>query len=372
MDHYVGHYISNFLPITEVWLYNLIKNHQLYKPIVFARKANNKNHFSMDKMMVVEDLPLPDYIYNFLIFKTRGYFPLFSRACENQHCQIVHAHFGYNGYKTIRLAAKVQRPLLCSFYGVDVFKYPRDPLNKNKYLELFNTFSAGIVLGPHMKQSLMELGCPENKIEINHLGVEVDKIAFKPRHFSGNRPFRFLIASSFIEKKGIDIALKALKSIEDYCDFVVEIVGDGPLRGDIQSLIKDFQLEEKVVLHGYQPYGYFLNLAYSCDGYLQASKLSKDGDKEGTPMAIIDAMATGLPAISTYHSDIPEIIDDGKTGYLAVEDSPESFAEVLKKYIGQSHEMETFSYNSRAKIEREFNISHQMKRLEQIYLKYQT
>lgn len=318
-------------------------------------------------MFALQDLNAFFTLYNFAAFKGLGYFPYFKKISRKYNIQLLHAHFGYHAFKSISLSKTLNVPLVCSFYGGDVFKYPKEPENVRKYKKLFDAFSRGIVLGPYMKQALMDLGCPEEKLIVNHLGVDVDRIGFKQRIFKKDRPFRFLIASSFVEKKGIDIALMALKSVEKEVDFTLEIIGDGPLKSQIMSLIHELKLEKMVVLHGYKPYQYFLDLASQCDIYIQASKTAKDNDKEGTPMAIIDAMASGMPVVATHHSDIPEIVLDGTTGFLATENDVESLSEALGRLIKRRFDIHELSQNSRTRIENEFNLHKQITKLEKIY-----
>jgi colanic acid/amylovoran biosynthesis glycosyltransferase len=334
--------------------------------VVLCRKKLNPGSFPHGDVYSIEDLNASEWLYNFLIFKSMGYFPYFNKQ-HQYHCDLLHAHFGYNAFKSVGLSKALKKPLICSFYGGDVFKYPAQPAHRANYRKLFREFSKGIVLGPYMKNTLVDLGCPDDKLVINHLGVDVDKITFHPREVQKEKPFRFLIASSFVEKKGIDIALTALKKLEKDSDFIVELVGDGPLKPKIIALIRELKMENKVVLHGYKSYDYFLNLAGQCDGYIQASKTAADNDKEGTPMAIIDVMASGMPVVATYHSDIPETVEDGITGYLAEENDSDSLSEALKKMVNSGKDYAAMSHRCRVKIENEFNIRKQVDRLEKIY-----
>ena len=239
---------------------------------------------------------------------------------------------------------------------------------KNKVLKLFYEAEIILVLGAYMKDWLIKLGCPEDKIIIHHLGVNVKKIKFKNRKYSIDKPINFLIASSFVPKKGIDIALKALGSINNRIDFKVHIIGSGPLENDIFNLVKELNIEEKVHFHGYQPYDYFLNLAYKCDVFLQASRTGEENQKEGTPMVLVDVMATGLPVVSTFHSDIPEIILDRENGYLARENNVEDFAKAIMKFIEDYEKWGIFAENGRKHIEKNFNSEIQAYKLEKIYL----
>lgn len=362
-----AHYISTYLPITEVWIYNLLKRFSKWQPMMLTRRTKNFEEFTIDKIINLSNLNKFEYIFNFIFFKLRGFFPIFLSKCRQSDVKILHVHFGYHGIKSIQLKRHLKVPMICSFYGNDVYKKNK----KNNYLknlkQLFEKVDKVLVLGPYMRNTLIDMGCPENKIKIHHLGVDVEKIKFKIRNFKKIETLRFLITSSFIEKKGIDIALKALKIVKEKTDFRLDIIGDGPLRANLIQLVNDLGLKDQVVFHGYQNYTYFIDLAYYCHIFLQASKTALNGDKEGTPMALVDAMATGLPIISTFHSDIPEIVEVGKNGYLAEENNVMDFAENIYKLLNDINNLDNYSENARKYVEKNFNSSIEIKKLESLY-----
>ena len=111
-----------------------------------------------------------------------------------------------------------------------------------------------------------------------------------------------------------------------------------------------------------------LKIAYNCDAFLQASRTSSLNDKEGTPMVLVDMMATGLPIISTKHSDIPEIVDDNITGFLAIENNIESFENKILEFVENGSRIPELSRNCRKKVELDFCSKKQASTLEKIYL----
>jgi colanic acid/amylovoran biosynthesis glycosyltransferase len=269
--------------------------------------------------------------------------------------------------KSIGLKKKLRVPMVCSFYGDDAFAYPYVGNNLKGYQKLFRDADMILVLGAYMKQQLIKLGCPENKITIHHLGIDVGKIRFEKRSIATGKKIRFLIASSFLPKKGIDLALKALASLKDSYDFSLDIIGDGPMKDELLSIIEANEMNDRVTLHGYKPYDYFINLTYSCDIFIQASKTTSSNNKEGTPMAIVDAMATGLAVVSTKHSDIPEIVIDGENGLLAEENDLESLKGCLRNIMANPDKVEQFSLKGRAWVEKEFDARKQTAKLETYY-----
>lgn len=367
-DKYVcAHYIGKYLPLTENWIYKLISNHIEFSPVVITRKTVNLQNFPFSPIFELYNANVIKLSYNFLVFKSLGFFPGFARFCKEKKADILHVHFGYHGLKSIGLKKKLKIPMVCSFYGDDAFSWVQKEWYRKKIVHLFNEADIILVLGEYMKAWLMKLGCPEEKIRIQHLGVDLKKIKFEDRTYAIDQEFNFLIASSFVPKKGIDIAIKALSEIGDSLDYKVHIVGGGVLENEIYGLVKELKMDEKVKFYGYQAYEFFLNLSYKCDAFLSASRTGEANQKEGTPMALVDVMATGLPVVSTFHSDIPEIVLDGETGYLAKENDVEDFARAILSFVDDYKNNRDLTRKARKHIEENFNAEIQTLKLERIY-----
>jgi colanic acid/amylovoran biosynthesis glycosyltransferase len=362
---FCAHYASSYLPLTENWIYKLLTNFKRFRPIFLTRKKHNLELFPLETVVSLSDFSKVGQVTQLLLFKAIGYFPFFKKACRLHEAKILHVHFGYHGVKMLGLKRALKIPLICSFYGDDAFA---DSFVKNlNYKKLFHDADRILVLGPYMKKQLIGLGCDESKLRIHHLGIETEKIKFIKREIKDGEPIRFLIASSFLEKKGVEIAVQALGEICQAYSFIIDIIGDGPLKSIIQSLIKQYNFGDRVKLHGYKPYDFFISLAEQCHVFIQASKTTADNRKEGTPMAIADVMATGMTVVATRHSDIPELVIDNVTGYLANENDLPDLVSTLKKLLHAPERITEMGAQSRAHIEREFNVKTQAERLEQHY-----
>lgn len=360
-----AHYASSYLPLTENWIHKLLTNFKSFRPIFLTRKKHNTELFPLETIVSLSDFSMAKKVYQLLLFKTIGYFPFFKKVSQESEVKLIHVHFGYHGLKLLGLKHALGVPFICSFYGDDAFA---DSFVKSlNYRKLFNEADRILVLGPYMKSQLMNLGCSEKKLAIHHLGIETEKIKFKTREIKTGDPIRFLIASSFLEKKGVDMAVQALGEIRTEFNFTIDIIGDGQLRPVIESLIQKYNLTERVKLHGYKPYDFFVQLAEQCHVFVQASKTTPDNRKEGTPMAIADVMATGMPVVATKHSDIPELVVDDVTGYLANENDLPDLIWVLKKLLSNPEKISELGAQARVHVEREFNVKIQAERLEQYY-----
>ncbi len=363
----VAHYISKYLSIPENWIYKILANLNLHEPIMLTRVKENPGLYPIKHLFSLDDFSKPRQIFELLYFKTFGYFWFFLRRCEEYNVRVLHVHFGYHGVKMIGLKRKLNIPMVCSFYGDDAFSFPIDKINHSRYQMLFKQADMILVLGPYMKTAIMKLGCDEEKIRIHHLGIEVDKIEFKLRSVSSDEPVRFLMASSFVEKKGIELAIQALSQLKDKYEFSLDIIGDGILRPQVLQEITKSGLGGRVVMHGYKPYDFFIRKAQDCHVLIQASRTGKKNNKEGTPMAIVDAMATGMAIVSTQHSDIPEIVVDGEHGYLAKENDLDSLKGCLEEILKHPENISQFGRNGREKVTKEFNAKIQVEKLEEIY-----
>jgi colanic acid/amylovoran biosynthesis glycosyltransferase len=111
------------------------------------------------------------------------------------------------------------------------------------------------------------------------------------------------------------------------------IVGDGPLRGEIEDLINELELKGHVRMYGWMKQEEIIELLKQSHVFLAPSVTSKEGDQEGIPVALMEAIAQGLPVLSTDHSGIPELVQDGTSGFLVPERDVEALANKLEYLV---------------------------------------
>ncbi len=363
----VVHYNSRYLPLTVNWIYSMLRCHKSFEPVFITRKIENLHLFPLPKIYTLESLNAAVRVLQLIFSKLAGYVPFFNAVCKKSGAQVLHVHFGYHGVKLLGLKKKTGLPMVCSFYGDDAFHYPMKPFVRKQYRSLFAKADMILVLGPYMKAQLLHLGCAEDKIKIHHLGIDAEAIAARPRQRKPGEAVRFMTSCSLREKKGVGIAIRALADLKDSYAFTLDLVGDGPLRQSLQQLAEQHGIADRLTWHGYQPYAFVIEKMYQCDVLIQASLTTSDNRKEGTPVAIMDAMATGMAVVATRHSDIPELVEEGVTGLLAEENDVESLRTCLKKLLDNQDLIEKFGLRGREKVEREFNVAVLTEKLEEIY-----
>ncbi len=371
MKPVVAHLTSQYLPLTETWLYNQIINLKRYEPIVMAQSTMNLDKFPTQNICSIPERSIILKIFEKISIRRTGLYPTryFENIIKEKNVKLLHAHFGTEGYKYLKLKKNPNLPMITTFYGFDVSKTPRIPYWKKRYVQLFQEGDLFLTEGNNMKKELIKLGCPENKIIVQHLGVDLNIFNFTPRTFPEDGNITILIAGSFREKKGIPYAIQAFAKVKkDHPDIQLRILGDGPMRNQIESLISELGISSSVTLLGYKPHNVFLNEAASAHIFMLPSITAQNGDTEGgAPVAILEAQATGLPVISSYHADIPEVVVDGKSALLAPEKDVPTLAKHLEYLIEHPDLWDPMGRAGREHVEKKYDLTTQIERLEKIY-----
>jgi colanic acid/amylovoran biosynthesis glycosyltransferase len=270
---------------------------------------------------------------------------------------VIHCHFGTTATAPALLRDCLRFPakVITTFYGSDVTRYPL--LRGSKcYARLFAHGDHFLALSESMRARLIALGCPEQKVSVHHLGVRCDKIAFCPPELETGSPVRLVSAARLVEKKGLEYAIRAVAHLRDEkFEVRFDVFGDGPLRGSLESLINELELREQVKLHGRATQPEVVRGIQRSHIFVLPSVTASDGDEEGTPTAIIEAMASGLPVVSTRHSGIPEQIEDGVSGLLVAERDALGLASALKELLQEPARWSAMGSAGRRRAEQTFD-----------------
>jgi colanic acid/amylovoran biosynthesis glycosyltransferase len=248
---------------------------------------------------------------------------------------VVHGHFGTTS-KSFDFLVTDERfgvddgvPFVSSFYGYDVSEVLRsDP---DAYADLFPLCDAVTALSDDMVDRLVEAGCPPEKLVKQQLAIDTTRYRFRPRRRDANEPFGLLTVARFTEKKGLSYAVDAVARLADDYDLTYRIAGDGPLRESIERRVARRGIEDAVEFLGWVDQETVEAKLAEAHGFLLPSVTASDGDEEGTPTVLLEAQASGLPVVSTYHAGIPEIVADGESGYLVPERDVEALTGALRR-----------------------------------------
>jgi len=290
------------------------------------------------------------------------------KATKRYNGKLIHAHFGQNGAASLLLKHKMRVPLVTSFYGHDAGNSV--PKFANVYQNLIEEGEIFLALSDDMKMDLMHHGFPEKKIQIHHLGVDIDEFKTNKKR---KGDFQVLVVANLLERKGIHHALQAFAILNGrFKDTQMTIIGaPGPYQKMIFHIIKKLGLQDVVA--------YINNMTAansrqvvrdhmtSCDIFVLPSLTLPDGSKEGTPVVLMEAQACSKPCISTYHAGIPEVVLDKRTGFLVDEKDVESIAERMEQLYSEEELRRTMGAEARRHVEEEFNTKRQVIKLLAIY-----
>jgi colanic acid/amylovoran biosynthesis glycosyltransferase len=172
------------------------------------------------------------------------------------------------------------------------------------------------------------------------------------------------MVARLVEKKGVEVALDAMRRLRDRgCEVELRIVGDGPERTRIESQMRQWQLTN-VSLLGALEHSLTRHEFREAHLYIQPSVTAESGDQEGIPVSLMEAMASGIPVISTRHSGIPELVIDGQTGHLTGERDGEALAVAIERLTRDRASAERFAQAARARVEQEFDRRRQATRFD--------
>lgn len=289
---------------------------------------------------------------------------------------VLHSHFGPQGWRNLDIAAKTRINHVVTFYGYDASRQPKsEPEWQARYRDLFNQADLFLCEGPHLGKCLIELGCPESKVMVHHLGINLDRIPYRPTPWQPGETLRVLMAGTFVEKKGMPLAIKALGEVQKRFPLELTIIGDAVQQPRSQeekqrilNALDQHGLTSCTRLLGYQPHSTMMEEAYRNHIFLSPSVTASDGDTEGgAPVSIIEMAAAGLLVVSSTHCDIPEVIVDEHGGALAEEGNQEDLTKKLLHLLESSDNWQTMTAVARKHIEKEFDAATQGSRLGHIY-----
>ncbi len=256
---------------------------------------------------------------------------------------IVHAHFSMVGWEYMDVCKQLNKKLMVSFYGFDYEYLPHvEPIWQIRYQHMFAKADVFICEGPHGKETLLKKGCPAEKIYIIPLGVDVPST--KPEKHKLVNELNLIQIANFKEKKGQIDTLVAFAAALDTCpNMHLTMVGDGAKINECREFAEFDNIQEEVTFIPHLPFEKLPELLYNNQVLIQPSKHTSDYDCEGgAPVVLLDAMANGLPIISTKHCDIPHLVKDGETGLLSSENDVLN----LQKHIEQFYNMDSEYYNT--------------------------
>lgn len=373
------HFCSGFSPLSETFIYDLITgleergldNHV----VTFRRLKADTRPFSKVHVVKAAQPTGPEELVRRTLGKlqsrdnTDACWPIEQRriapVLDSLKPDLIHAHFGPNGAKIQPLAEAFDTPLVTTFHGYDATRLPRHPFWKSRLAHLCRASEAAVGVSENICDKLRQLGAPEERLAKIANGVKIDRFPYQCPldRFDGQR-VEWLFVGRLVEKKGVLHLLEsfrlAQKMIPSSLTPILHIVGDGYQMDDLRAAHERYGMGDSVRIHGAQPHAFVQTILKRCHLFAQHSVTGSDGNQEGQPVGLIEAAASGLPIVASRHSGIPEVVVDGKNGFLVAERDVTKMAERMAYLSSHPERWEAMSQWGRKHVEQNMQLDRQI------------
>jgi colanic acid/amylovoran biosynthesis glycosyltransferase len=235
------------------------------------------------------------------------------------------AEYGEMGVQAMDATERARIPLIVHFHGYDASVNSVLEEHRETYPRMFGIASAVIAVSRAMQGKLIELGAPEEKVHYNPYGVDCVRFSGAA---PGAAPPLFIAVGRFTEKKAPQITIAAFARVLKACpDARLRMIGEGPLLEQSRQLANDLGIGDAITFLGAQDHSVVEREMQNARCFVQHSVVAPSGDREGTPVSILEAGATGLPVVSTRHAGIPDVVVEGETGFLVDEGDASGMAD---------------------------------------------
>ncbi|MGH9389080.1 MAG: glycosyltransferase [Vicinamibacteria bacterium] len=337
--------------------------------------------------------PLLDQVHRRVVPRLRSdtnptrYLDWAEAILRRRGARLIHAYFGPVGWRMLAMKRKLGLPLVVTFLGDEIaptlapwwWWWIRSGSEAPNWPERLNELLAGadlfLVEGPFIRQRLIDLGCPPEKVQVQRIAIPVGRMPFPTKRERSDGKTVILFAGRFCEQKGILYALEAVKEIwGKRQDIEFRLIGDekltdGRYAARIYAFVREHRLQKCVRLLGFLNHTDYLREMRRGDIFVHPSIVDDNGVSEGgAPTTILEAQALGLPIVSTYHCDIPNVTLPDESALLVPERDSKAVADAIGRLLDDPEKREKMGRAGRQYMLRSHNIDTEAPVLEGRYL----
>ena len=346
-------------------------------PVVIAQKREQTERFPFEPVQIVSK-PATHFVRRFWFRQVRDMpwqisdaeLRALLRLLNRTDARLLHIYFGQIAVHLLPLIRTWKNPSIVSFYGADVTVDMNKPAYRESTRQMLDAVKFVLVRSESLRRALVDLGCDPKKIEVQRTGIPLEEFAFHERSFPNDGEWRLVQAGRLIEKKGLPVTLRAFAVfLRKYPTATLTIAGEGPLLAQVQKLARELNIEKRLSLPGFISQEQLRDIYYRSHLFVHPSETGHDGNVEGIPNSMLEAMASGLPVFATDHGGIPEAVDNGVSGVLVGERDHEALANALLNATLDSDSLARIARNGAEVVRKNFDLQAQAQRLEEIYLR---
>ncbi len=371
----VASYCATFLKPEMLHIYRQITALERFQSIVIAQKREEAERFPFSPIEIVGK-PVTHFLRRFWFKQIRsapwqistGELNELLTILERRSAQLLHIYFGHIAVHLLPLILKWPRPSVVSFHGADVMVDMDKAAHRDATKRMLQAVRLVLVRSRSLRDAVIRIGCPEEKIRIQRTGIPVAETPFVARDWPADGEWRLLQAGRLIEKKGFATSLRAFAEFAArYPKATFTIAGEGPLQSGLEAQTQNLGIAAKVFFRGFVSQKELRELFYSSHIFLHPSETGADGNQEGVPNSMLEAMASGLPVFATIHGGIPEAIENDRSGILVGEKDHAALATKLLELTGESHRLSEIAAAGAKSVAEKFDQPAQVRKLEDYY-----
>ena len=371
----VACYCATFLKPEMLHIYRQITSLTRVRPIVIAQKREEAERYPLEAVTVVGK-PATHFLRR-IWFKqirdtpwqiSRREVNALIRILENGGARLLHIYFGHIAVHLLPLIRAWGKPSVVSFHGADVIVDLEKPAYREATKQMLDAVRLVLVRSESLGRALVAIGCAPEKIRVQRTGIPIDEIPFQARVWPADGAWKFVQACRLIEKKGLRTSLRAFaKFAAAHPRSAFTVAGEGPLQAELEDQARGLGISDKVSFAGFVSQNELRELFHRSHLFLHPSERGADGNQEGVPNSMLEAMASGLPVFATEHGGIPEAIKNGESGILVSEGNGDALARALLNAAENPRALTTIARNGAAAIREKFEQSAQTRKLEDYY-----
>ena len=368
-------YVVTFLKPEMLHIYRQITALRAFRPVVLCQKRENARAFPFENLRVLPKPwthPLRRLWQKQLLGRPITIYRSEARrildALHEARAAVLHIYFGHIGVHLLPLLEICPLPVVVSFHGADAQVHLDRPAHLAPTRRMLEKAALLLVRSESIAQRLIALGAKPEKIRIHRTGIRLDEIPFHQRSAPSGGAWHCVQACRQIPKKGLATSLRAFAEFACvHPNATFTIAGEGPQIAELQTLASSLHLADRVRFAGFLSQKKLRALFAESHLFLHPSELASDGNQEGVPNSMLEAMASGLPVLATMHGGIPEAVEHGVSGLLTPERDDAALAQSLLTLASDPARYTAMSAAARDRVSAAFDLAAQTAALEGFY-----
>ncbi len=369
----VAYFIPTYLRPEMRHIHRQIGGLKDFRPFVIAQKRENETAFPQPALQIIQRSSWRWIGRTMENRFNRGPWQIAPSETDRildallrENASLLHVFFGNVAIHLLPLFRKLPIPLVVSFHGADVAGSMRNSTTQPALREVFSRASRILCRSESLRQSVLSLECPENKTGLARTAVP--DLPWSVRTPPEDNRWILVQACRLIPKKGLETTLRA------FADFLREhplaklhLAGEGPLQSSLEQMALELGIADSVILPGFLQEDALFSLYQKAHVFLHPSEDAGDGNVEGIPNAMLEAMMTGLPILATRHGGIPEAITHNESGLLCDEGDWTTLAASLARIAKEPIFLSCLSKAARMRVENDFSVAAQSQKMSETY-----